>query len=90
MEDVSLIGLLFAGLVIGIIARFLMPGRDPIGFVGTILVGIVGALIGGYAWAALFGETRGVEWIGGIIVAMALLWVYRKIAYGRHTTATRF
>ena len=79
--------LIAVGLVIGIIARAVMPGRDPIGLVGTLLVGIVGAILGGYAWRALFGDTNGVEVIGGVLAAVLLLWAYRKVATG--TTGTR-
>ena len=74
------------GLVVGVLARLLMPGTDPVGIVGTIVVGIVGAVGGGYLWAAVFGETKGVEWIGSILVAMALLWVYRRMSYGRSSS----
>lgn len=77
-----------AGLVIGLIARFLLPGEDPIGLVGTILVGVAGALIGGYLWEAIFGDDQdGVAWIGSIIVAMVLLFVIRKAMAGRGRTA---
>ena len=69
------------GAVIGIIARLLMPGRDPVGFIGTIVIGIVGAIIGGYTWRAIFGNTEDVEWIGSIIAAMLLLWIYRQVTY---------
>jgi uncharacterized membrane protein YeaQ/YmgE (transglycosylase-associated protein family) len=79
----EIIYFILIGLVIGVLARLLMPGRDPIGFIGTILVGIVGAIVGGYLWRAVFGQTEGVEWIGSILVAMGLLWVYRKMTYGR-------
>lgn len=71
------------GAVIGVIARFLMPGRDPVGFIGTIVIGIIGAVIGGYAWRAAFGDSGGVEWIGSIIAAMVLLWIYRQMTYRR-------
>jgi uncharacterized membrane protein YeaQ/YmgE (transglycosylase-associated protein family) len=71
------------GAVVGIVARLLMPGRDPVGFIGTIVIGIVGAVIGGYAWRALFKNTEGVEWIGSILVAMLLLWIYRQMTYRR-------
>jgi uncharacterized membrane protein YeaQ/YmgE (transglycosylase-associated protein family) len=81
----ELITLVVVGLVIGIVARLLMPGRDPIGILGTIVVGIVGAVVGGYAWRALFGNTEDTEWIGGILMAMALLYVYRRVAIGRGT-----
>jgi uncharacterized membrane protein YeaQ/YmgE (transglycosylase-associated protein family) len=77
---------ILVGLVVGVIARLLMPGRDPIGILGTIVVGIVGAVIGGYLWAAVFGNTKGVEWIGSILVAMALLYVYRRMTLGRTGT----
>ncbi|MFP5297615.1 MAG: GlsB/YeaQ/YmgE family stress response membrane protein [Actinomycetota bacterium] len=79
----DIIVFILVGLVIGIIARALMPGRDPIGILGTILVGIVGAIIGGYLWRAAFGNTEGVEWIGAILMAMALLWLYRRMTLGR-------
>jgi uncharacterized membrane protein YeaQ/YmgE (transglycosylase-associated protein family) len=78
---------IIVGLVVGVLARLLMPGPDPIGILGTIVVGIVGAIIGGYLWAAIFGDTQGVEWIGSILVAMGLLFLYRKMTLGR--TGTR-
>jgi uncharacterized membrane protein YeaQ/YmgE (transglycosylase-associated protein family) len=81
----EIIYFILIGLVIGAVARLLMPGRDPIGIIGTILVGVVGAIIGGYLWRAIFSNTEGIEWIGSILVAMALLWIYRKMAYGRTT-----
>ena len=77
---------ILVGLVVGIVARLLMPGRDPIGIFGTIVVGIVGAIIGGYLWIAAFGNSEGPEWIGSIIVAMGLLFVYRRMTMGRSRT----
>lgn len=77
---------LLVGLVIGVIARLLMPGPDPIGILGTIIVGIVGAIVGGYLWIALLGNTEGPEWIGSILVAMALLYLYRRMTFGRGRT----
>ncbi len=74
------------GLVVGVLARLLMPGSDPIGIIGTIVVGIVGAIAGGYLWRAAFGNSQGVEWIGSIIMAMTLLWVYRRMTLGRRGT----
>ena len=81
----EIIVFILVGLVVGVVARLLMPGRDPIGIIGTILVGIVGAIVGGYLWKAVFGNTEDVEWIGSIIVAMLLLWIYRRMATGRRT-----
>ena len=74
---------LLVGLIVGVVARLLMPGRDPIGIIGTIIVGCVGALVGGYLWAAVFGGNDGVAWIGSILVAMGLLFLYRRMVMTR-------
>ena len=79
---------LLVGLVVGVVARLLMPGPDAIGILGTIIVGCVGALIGGYLWTAVFGPNQGVAWIGSILMAMALLFLYRRLAVGRGTRRT--
>lgn len=81
----EIVWLVVTGLVIGILARLLMPGRDPIGILGTIAVGIVGAVIGGYLWRAAFDNTEGREVIGGVLAAMVLLYLYRRVAVGRGT-----
>ena len=78
-----IIGMLIVGLIVGAVARLLMPGPDPMGLGATILLGIAGALVGGFLWRAVFGDSDGVEWVGSIIGAMLLLWVYRA-AVGRH------
>lgn len=69
------------GAIVGLIARLLLPGRDPIGIIGTILLGIVGAIVGGFIWQALFEKQAG--WIGSILAAMLVLFIYRKMTYGR-------
>ena len=71
------------GLVVGLLARLLLPGRDPIGIIGTIVVGVLGAVVGGYLAGAVFEETEGVDWIASLLVAIALLFVYRRMTYGR-------
>ena len=78
-----------AGLVIGAIARLLMPGRQNLSIVATILLGAVAALIGGLLWEAIFPGNDGIAWIGSIIVAVLLLWLYGASfgARGRRTTA---
>ena len=77
------------GPVVGIVARLLLPGRDPIGVLGTIVVGCVGGLVGGYLFGSVFSnDTPGVDWIdflGAVIVAMGLLLLYRMFA-GRSRT----
>jgi len=70
------------GLVIGLIARVLIPGSTPMGFLGTIVIGIVGALIGGYLAGAVFEETPGVDWIASILVAALLVWLLSRFGRG--------
>jgi uncharacterized membrane protein YeaQ/YmgE (transglycosylase-associated protein family) len=86
--DVNIFLVILVGIVIGFVARFLMPGRDPIGFVMTVVIGVAGALIGTYLWdEVLFkknSDNEGVALFGGLIVAMLLLWIYRQVTYGRH------
>ncbi len=88
--DVNLIYLIIAGLVIGAIARLLMPGRDPIGFFGTLLVGVLGVVIGGILWDTLLpnNDNDGVAVFAGVDVAMILLWIYRRVA-GRRMRYSR-
>jgi uncharacterized membrane protein YeaQ/YmgE (transglycosylase-associated protein family) len=74
------IGWILFGLVIGAIAKFLMPGRDPGGWIVTILLGIAGSFVGGFLAQAILGrDTKTAGWIGSIIGAMVLLFVYRMI-----------
>ena len=56
----SVIGWIIFGLIVGIIAKFLMPGRDPGGYIITTLLGIAGALVGGFLgrFLGLYGEGR--------------------------------
>lgn len=60
----TLVGALFAGLIIGPLARLVLPGKQDISMIGTILSGAVGALVGGALanWLGV-GETGGIDWI---------------------------
>ena len=73
------------GLVVGVIAKLLMPGRDPGGFVVTILLGIAGALFGGFIGRAMgfYGDNQGAGWIMSILGAIVLLALYRMMARRR-------
>ncbi|NUR54218.1 MAG: GlsB/YeaQ/YmgE family stress response membrane protein [Acidobacteria bacterium] len=73
------------GLVVGIIAKLLMPGRDPGGFIVTILLGIAGALLGGFIGRAMgfYGPSQGAGWLMSIVGAIVLLLLYRLIARRR-------
>jgi uncharacterized membrane protein YeaQ/YmgE (transglycosylase-associated protein family) len=69
------------GLVVGVIAKLLMPGRDPGGFIVTILLGIAGALIGGFIGRAmgLYQTNEGAGWLMSILGAIVLLALYRMM-----------
>jgi uncharacterized membrane protein YeaQ/YmgE (transglycosylase-associated protein family) len=73
------------GLVIGVIAKLLMPGRDPGGFIVTILLGIAGALIGGFIGRAMgfYGEGESAGWLMSILGAIVLLALYRMLVRRR-------
>ena len=75
----GILGWILFGLVVGALAKLIMPGRDPGGFVVTILLGIVGALVGGFLGRALGfyqpGEPAG--FVGALIGAILLLAIYR-------------
>ncbi|HXW08335.1 MAG TPA: GlsB/YeaQ/YmgE family stress response membrane protein [Vicinamibacterales bacterium] len=73
------------GLVVGIIAKLLMPGRDPGGFIVTILLGIAGALLGGFMGRAMgfYGPDEAAGWLMSILGAVLLLALYRMVARRR-------
>jgi uncharacterized membrane protein YeaQ/YmgE (transglycosylase-associated protein family) len=70
------------GLVVGIIAKVLTPGRDPGGIIITILLGIAGALLGGFIGRALgfYGPEQSAGWLTSILGAIVLLLLYRLVA----------
>lgn len=81
----SIIGWIIFGAIVGAIAKFLMPGRDPGGWIVTILLGIAGSFVGGYLASMLGRDQNGpAGWIGSIIGAIILLFIYRLIV-GRRT-----
>ena len=73
------------GLVIGIIAKLLMPGKDPGGFIVTILLGVAGALVGGFIGRAMgfYGPDQSAGWLMSILGAVILLALYRMLARRR-------
>jgi uncharacterized membrane protein YeaQ/YmgE (transglycosylase-associated protein family) len=82
----SIIGWIIFGGIVGALARLFMPGRDPMGVLMTIVLGILGSLIGGVLLGLIIGG-RGNDptgWIGSIIGALLLLWLYRR--YSRRST----
>jgi uncharacterized membrane protein YeaQ/YmgE (transglycosylase-associated protein family) len=79
LEMFGIIGWILFGLVAGVIAKLIMPGRDPGGIIVTILIGIAGAVMAGFAGQALgmYGEGESAGMIMSIIGAIALLALYR-------------
>jgi uncharacterized membrane protein YeaQ/YmgE (transglycosylase-associated protein family) len=75
-----------AGAIIGALARLLVPGRQEMSVVVTIVLGIVAAVVGGLLWEAVFPDNDGVAWIGSIIVAVVLVVLYVKFAGSRRVT----
>ena len=81
--------MLIIGLIVGAIAKFIMPGKDPGGIIITMLIGIVGALIAGWLGGALGWYNRGepVGFIASVIGAIILLFLYRLVTKGRTPSA---
>jgi uncharacterized membrane protein YeaQ/YmgE (transglycosylase-associated protein family) len=82
----SFIWWLIVGLIVGALARLIMPGRDAMSWVATMLLGIVGSIIGGLiSWAIWGAETRGggfrpAGFILSLIGAIVVLWIWRMIS----------
>lgn len=81
----NLIWTIIIGLVVGVIAKLLMPGKDPGGFIITILLGIAGSFVATFLGRALglYGEGVGAGFLMSVVGAMLLLLVYRMF----HKTA---
>ena len=82
MDFGDILGLIVFGAVIGLLARIVLPGRQNISLVITVILGILGALIGYWLWGLIGeGDTAGIDWIRWFIsIAAAALLV---VAYGR-------
>lgn len=77
-----MIGMLIIGLVVGIIAKFLTPGRDPGGCIVTMILGIVGAFVAGFLGRAAgwYAEGQPAGFIASVIGAILVLLIYRKVS----------
>jgi uncharacterized membrane protein YeaQ/YmgE (transglycosylase-associated protein family) len=83
----SIIWTLIIGLVAGAIAKFLMPGRDPGGFIITMLLGVAGAFIATWLGQAVgwYQAGEGAGFIGAVVGAVILLVIYRMVMKRRST-----
>jgi len=84
---IGILGWILFGLVIGALAKLVMPGRDPGGIIVTMLLGIAGALLGGFVGRALgwYSEGEPAGWIASFVGAVVLLALYRM--FNRRRTA---
>jgi uncharacterized membrane protein YeaQ/YmgE (transglycosylase-associated protein family) len=81
----TIIGWIVFGLIVGFIARALVPGRDNIGVLRTIALGVLGSVIGGFLFGLLTVGFRGFQpagWIGSVIGAVIVLLLYNKFVLG--------
>lgn len=81
--------MLIVGLVVGALAKLVMPGRDPGGILITILLGVAGSMVAGFLGRALgwYGEYQGAGLIASVLGAVLLLAIYRMIL-GRRRIVT--
>jgi len=68
------------GFIVGVIAKLIMPGKENMGIIVTTLLGIAGSLVATYAGHAVgwYEAGEGAGWIGSIVGAFLLLWIYQK------------
>jgi len=85
---VGIVGWIIFGLIVGVIAKLIMPGRDPGGIIVTMLLGIVGAVLGGFLGRSLgfYGPQQAAGWLMSIVGAIVVLMLYRVLAGRSRTT----
>ena len=89
-----MIGAIILGIVAGFLGRLLMPGRDPMGFFATVLLGLAGSLVGFFIFTGLLGIGDNDKFdlgglIGAVIGVMLLLGLYRAFLARRSGPVTR-
>jgi uncharacterized membrane protein YeaQ/YmgE (transglycosylase-associated protein family) len=79
---IAILSWIVFGLVVGILAKLLMPGNDPGGFIVTVLLGIAGAVVGGFIGRAMgfYGPNESAGYLMSIAGAIILLALYRMLA----------
>ena len=77
----GIIGIIVVGLIVGAIARWLMPGEQKMGWIMTILLGVGGSMLAGFVGQALgwYHAGRGVGFVGSVLGALALLFIVGKL-----------
>ena len=81
----TIIWAIIIGFVVGIVAKFLMPGRDPGGFIVTALLGIVGAVVASFLGQAMgfYAAGQSAGFIGAVVGAILVLFIYNLVVRGR-------
>jgi uncharacterized membrane protein YeaQ/YmgE (transglycosylase-associated protein family) len=72
-----------AGLVIGGLARLILPGKQSMSWGLTMVIGVVSAIVGGILWNAVFSGNEGIAWIGSLLVAIVIIVLYERVAAKR-------
>ena len=84
MPELGIFGWIIIGLLAGALAGAFVPGRQRMGCIGTMLVGIVGGLIGGFLWVNVLGQDEASGWLGALVIAtvgaMLVLFVFRGMS----------
>ncbi|HEY9279075.1 MAG TPA: GlsB/YeaQ/YmgE family stress response membrane protein [Eoetvoesiella sp.] len=81
----GIISMIVVGFIVGLLARALMPGDQKLGFILTIILGIIGSVVAGYLGGALgfYQPGQGAGWVGSIIGAIIVLFIYGLIVKKR-------
>jgi uncharacterized membrane protein YeaQ/YmgE (transglycosylase-associated protein family) len=81
----GVLGWMLFGLIVGALAKLVMPGRDPGGIIVTMVIGIIGALMGGWIGRAVgwYGPNDGAGFFMSLLGAILLLWIYRMVVARR-------
>ena len=81
MSVFEIVQLAIFGLIVGLIARFLMPGKDPMGLIMTSILGIVGFFLGTFIGRTLFakGPYYQARWVMSVLGSLVLLFLYRVL-----------
>ncbi len=69
MPDLGIFGWIIIGLLAGAIAGAFVPGQQRYGCLGTMLIGIIGGLIGGWLWTGVLGQNEASGWLGALVIA---------------------